>query len=275
MNQLKSGGLGDKSKYQSEIDKLQLNIESVVQKVLPTLDFTQSSNVILGSTASSVIVSVPANEKATKTAAVKNNVAYAELTSCIDALKEQYSIADTSQLRIVFINKDNFNMLQNNAKLTTTTLKVSIYLNGKQLDTKICQKGLITNVRAPFRIKNGIDFNRYLALKNDSINSFDPSDLAFTERCFQYIDKETGMDTTLNFRRQNVYQGYQVKCMVREGECTYTDILDNSYIGCSCNNTNPTNDIYGLFSQSNLTDFSNINFDVFACAGESFVTISP
>jgi hypothetical protein len=75
----------------------------------------------------------------------------------------------------------------------------------------------------------------------------------------------------MNFRRMNYFQGYDIKCTVRNGDCNFTDIIDNNFIGCSCNNTDPSSDIYGLFTPYNFTEVSTINFDVFACAGTAFV----
>jgi hypothetical protein len=263
----------DKTSYQSEIDRLLLNAESVLQKAVAIIDLSESPNAVVGGMFSSAIISVPVNTNTTVATARSNNIGYSNITDCLGMICAKYKTS-LDNLRVVYLTTEPNVDLQNlNDNISTPSLKISIFQQdtNKQLDTSICKESEIF-VKNPLRGAGGVNMNRYIALKNDSIDTFDPEQVAFNDRCYPYLDKEKNRDTTMNLRRREFFQGYTVACNVRQGDCTYLTV-ENGYVTCNCTKTDPTNEIYASLIPRTLSDYSNINFDVFGCAGTAFVNI--
>jgi hypothetical protein len=161
---------------------------------------------------------------------------------------------------------------ENTTSTTSKIVSISIYnsVTKAKLNTSLCDSiGIKTPLKA-----NATDRQYYEAMRNQSIDIFDPNNPAFTDRCFQYIDNSTGRDTTLNSRIQKYLQNNTIVCSSNSGtNCTYKGIDENGYVDCDCSGKVADDDISNDFINMLSTSYSSLNLDVVKCYHQVFNVI--
>jgi hypothetical protein len=104
-------------------------------------------------------------------------------------------------------------------------------------------------------------------MKTPTIDPFDSESPGFKTRCERHHHKDTGRDSTLPYRRIHYYSNITALC---KDDCTYKGIY-NSYIQCSCNNTN--SEFFVQFISKQLDPIRTVNLDVVNCAYVAFTRV--
>jgi hypothetical protein len=101
--------------------------------------------------------------------------------------------------------------------------------------------------------------DRYL-----DFDSFDYDSIYYHSRCVNKLDWRYLADTTINYRRQNCFQGVKAIC---PSGCKYNGILSD-FLTCECQNNKQ--EIYYYFDYDSLGPVRSVNLDVVTCAGLTF-----
>jgi hypothetical protein len=199
------------------------------------------------------------------------------VNDCIQIVKQTNNLDDATQVVIVYKTKDAALDVQtalNANVIYTSAVKFDLYnsATGEKLDTSVCSNTK-SQFKVPLKFDKGLNMNKYRTYKQDSIDTFDPNDPAFTQKCFSYIDKDSNMDTTINYRRKYYFQAISAKCNSLNGKCFYTEINSDDYVTCDCAGEDPTSEVSGALVPTQLDPISPINIDIIKCIGPIFVFI--
>jgi hypothetical protein len=209
--------------------------------------------------------------------ATTNSIAMADISECITKVKAQNNLSNDMNILIVYKSKDialNLSTIESDSHITSSILRIELYRtdNGQRLDTSICTDKSI-EFKTPLLNQKGLNMNRYKAYKYEGIDTFNPNDPAFTDRCFSHVDKETGIETTINSRQRAYFQGLSVICNSRGGNCSYLDINLQSYISCHCTNLDPSQEVSATLVATQIQPAPNINIDLINCLSSAYVNI--
>jgi hypothetical protein len=233
------------------------------------ININTASTLSIGSSlgATQILNSDPDSLKEAEQKAIDCGLAVVDLTECIKLLKEHYNI--TTDLIIVKTDKDpTVSTVSQTTSTTSKAVSVNIYdpTTRKKLDMSICND---VDIKTPMTDKSQLQ--QYQDMKDRNIDIFDPNDPAFTDRCFQYVDNTTGMDTTLNWRIKNYLQNNTISCSSRAGtNCTYRGIDDNGYVICKCAGTVVDDDVSNDFVNFLADTYSSLNLDIVRCYNQVF-----
>jgi hypothetical protein len=217
-----------------------------------------STNLISGNSIFSTFISQ--NDELSKENAIKFNHPIFNSTDCEDFLVREYNLSSRYDL-ILVTNKINAS-LNNNDK---ESYKFSAYngKTGKKLDIDICNN-IKYSVQLPITNTTIFNLTAYKVLKTEGIDIFNPSDPAFTDRCYTHIDNQTGADTTVNWRKQNYLQQNIPMCVGIN--CTYQGVSD--YIQCTCTGMQTDNVLVNEVIDYLFTAISKFNIAVIFCYRE-------
>jgi hypothetical protein len=269
----------ERAAIQKDIDKLQANAEKVIEKAIPTLQAgsEDTKSMVVGNSVSSTLITSTSTSstKGAEEAAVSNGVAYADMTECLQKIRTELKLPATVKLTVATITRDAALNLSNIEKGTTngSTVKTIVYRSdtNAQVDTSICANSNV-QVKAPIKGKSALNMNRYRTLKDEvGMDTLNPNDPAFNDRCYTYSDKQAHVDTTINTRRKYYFQGMSVQCSVQGGQCDYSEVNANDYVDCNCTNADPKNDITSSIVPLTLPVVPSINIDIVKCVGASIV----
>jgi hypothetical protein len=243
---------------------------------MPNLDLSDSPDILVGSTLSSALITTSNNSQTAEQKAIVNGVAIADVNDCIEIVRQANGIDSSAQIVVVYKTKDASldlaNLIDDNI-VATSAIKVQLYdSNGNRLDTSVCTDSTL-KFKVPLKDTKNVNMNKYRTFKDDGIDTFNTSDPAFTDRCFSYQDKLTGMDTTINYRMKYYYQSISAQCITEMGRCNYTEVNYNDYLNCDCKGVDPNNEVSGNLVPKIMNSVSDINLDVINCLGPAFVNI--
>jgi hypothetical protein len=181
-------------------------------------------------------------------------------TECEEFLVKHYNLSSTDDL-LFTTNKINTNLNNND----NDSYKFSIYnsYTGKKLDLDLCNN-LTYNIQLPITNMTAFNLTKYNELKSEGIDSFNPNDPAFTDRCYSHIDNKTGADTTINSRKQTYLQQNQPMCVGIN--CTYQGLSEFDYIQCTCTGMTSDNALVNKAINYFFTAVSKFNIAVIFCS---------
>jgi hypothetical protein len=262
--------------YQNDINTLQQNMNSVIQKAIPQLELADTGlsgnvqTIIVGNTLYSVQISPIESEDSKKTA-IKNSSSLADISECIKNIKSQLNLPPAVQLIQINTTKDpklSLDNLNNEKTNRTPSMSISLYRSDtlELLNTSSCNKN---NMFVALPLRNTVNLNMKLfnRLNEDGIDGFDKENKAFNDRCFSYRDIGGG-DTTINSRRKYYFQGVSAQCYTNTAQCYYNGFFGN-YLNCNCQ-TDPSNQVVSNFSPLTLPRVSPINIVILNCTSKSF-----
>jgi hypothetical protein len=273
--QKNNGAVPDKEAYQTDLDTLQINGESVLDKAVPILDLTDDPNMLVGSSMSSALISTSSGLNTAEQKAVSNGVGVADVNDCVDKIRVKNNLDISVLIVVVYKNKDSNMTLSNvvNEKnIATSNLKTEFFnaQTGKQLDSTICQ-GTVVTYKLPFKNTKNTNMKMYRTFKEDNIDIFNRDDPAYKDRCFSYVDKTNNRDTTVNYRINNYFQGTAAQCTAAQGSCNFTEIDSNDYFNCACTGVDPSSTVTGNLMPAQITEIGSVNMGVINCLGPAFV----
>jgi hypothetical protein len=197
-------------------------------------------------------------EKA-KQDALDNNLSIVDLTDCIKTIKSHYNITDDSA--IVISKTDSAQGDNDSSK--KVNVQILIAATGEKLDMSLCKNSTI-NVQIPVNMKSE-QLSEYRKFKNQSIDIFDPNDPLFNSRCMSY--QHNGFDTTLNYRRQNIFSNNTITC--NDG-CQFTGLSNDSYASCDCSGVSDDTSFTTSITPIPMDMLSSFNFGIIMCTGQAF-----
>jgi hypothetical protein len=151
------------------------------------------------------------------------------------------------------------------------TFQFKLYnsITNEKLDLSICYNTGITIKFPPQDIsENELGF--YKSMKEQGIDIFNPNDPGYTDRCTPVVDNSTGMDTTINYRRQN-YLKFSIQCSGLN--CTYQGIDDDNYTNCNCIGLDNDSTSFIEKKDTKLDPLKDSNFDIVFCSQAIFNVI--
>jgi hypothetical protein len=180
------------------------------------------------------------------------------------------------------INPNNTTLGQTTATATSTEIttsyetandvKFNIYLSASaeplNMNNLLGSGGVKLNMTVPISGMSTDKYNKYKIYSAEGIEIYDPNAVAFTNVCFGFIDPITGFDTTINFRRQNYYNGLTASCGLN---CQYIGITDDNRMVCSCSPA--AVEANADFTPNAISDLSDINLDLIKCTEKTIDNI--
>jgi hypothetical protein len=198
-----------------------------------------------------------------------NMLSKVNISTCITRIKSTFQ-PDNFELYISKVDIDSSLDLNNLIYLSSTKIvNINLYTKDpmQTVDLNICDS-LQSTFDIPIINTNTLNLVKYRYYKNDSIDIFAPTSEPFTSRCYPYIDKASGFDSTINFRRSQVYQNISATC---DNNCLYNGISDNNYLRCSCYGIR--GNVSASFKTEYLEPFSKMNQGLIECVPYAFDVI--
>lgn len=167
----------------------------------------------------------------------KNNLTLVDFAACEKVLKKHYDIPEDTFLlvrKFDFGSETNLDNLGNDLASNSVTFAYYDPVTKTRLDLDHC-KNVKININMPLKSPNKLKLDLYKEL-GGQVDIFNPNSGAFTSRCDAIVDSGTGADTSINFRRNNYYNG---TATCGEG-CTYDGLDEYNFMKCDCSGFNKT-----------------------------------
>jgi hypothetical protein len=257
------------SMLQNEMDTLKNSTKSVIATLISGTNKSSISNTLYGGQFMSVQIS--SNITSMQETAKNNGLSTLDLTNCLSKLKEKYNIPEDSKLVIEKwdLNANIVNVSNIDRTLASDYLSFNVFssdLNTK-LDVSICFNTTIP-IQIPLKAPENLNLTFYRKMQNQTVDIFDPGNIAFTSRCGAVVDPDNNADTSMNYRRSNYYQNLSLVC--QGAQCNYNGIDSDDYVNCNCTNVKEDTEINNDFKDLILGAVSNFNFDVVSCIEKAF-----
>jgi hypothetical protein len=238
-------------KQELKTKAIQLN-----DRLVQTSNLTNNSSVIMGDSMFSTYMY--RNNESKGTAVSYSHPIY-NSTDCENLLVKVYNL--TSVDDIVFVtNIINATLIDDDSD--SNSYKFSAYAGGQKLDIDVCDN-LTYSIQIPIDNKFSVNLTKYKELKAQGIDTLDPNDPAFTDRCYSHVDNTTGGDTTLNWRQQHYYQQKIPMCI--GVNCTYKGISQFDYVECACTGLQTNNMVAIELMNKFLVSASKLNIGIVRC----------
>jgi hypothetical protein len=147
---------------------------------------------------------------------VKNKLAFPNTTDCENILKKHYNISQEKSILIKNIQTDpKFDLKTLNDNSASDRAKFDFYHpdTKEKLDMKICSK-VKSSIKIPFKDTQRLRpkfYEKSLILKG-VVDIYDNTSPGYTSRCLKSTEFDTGGDTSINFRRNKLYQNESINC---------------------------------------------------------------
>jgi hypothetical protein len=249
-------------KYTNNTDSAQLRLktQAIIDKLVGFTKVPANGSLVFGdSMYSGQMYTSNSNSKATYENAVKNNLPIYDTKACDVLLRAYYNITDDDEILYV---TNNFDQSLSSNGLNSYTLTAYDSGTRTKLDINLCQN-ISQSVEIPLSNQTGFNLTQINQLKDQGYNVFDQNDPLFTDRCSIYIDKSTGMDTSLTWRRNHLYQ--QRKPMCIGINCTLQGVSENSYIKCNCTGLQSDSQVFNEIFDSIISSVSELNVGITVC----------
>jgi hypothetical protein len=238
--------------------KLQLYSTEIMDKIVYNIDLTSNSTKLFGDSVFAGQIYKSSDFEQSLDMAIQNNLPIFNMTECEVQLKQKYNLNKDSEIIYVTSMTDRLMNIQNK-----TSYNILAYENKtkQKLDLTYCNK--TSTVEMPLTNTSMINLTLYKVMKEQGIDIFNPDDPIFNDICVSYNDNNNLMDTTLNWRRQNLYQQKRPMCI--GFNCTYKSINEFNYIKCSCSELDSQSSIINTLSDVLMSTLSEINISIVTC----------
>jgi hypothetical protein len=256
----KQTDIDDKSGIKAKANELKEKAAIVMQTSALSNGQTDS---IVGNDNISTQVSLSGEESLEKAKqnAKDNNLSIVDITDCLKTLKAHYGIEDDNQL---VISKTDSTGTDAGGK--NVNVQVFNAVTKEKLDMSLCKDDKV-NIQIPVAISDK-DASAYREFKSQNVDIFDPNDPMFNSRCMSY--QLNGYDTTLNYRRHNIYSNNTITC---NNGCQFTGLSNDGYASCDCTGVTAGSDFATDTESLPMEIISSVNFDIITCAGQAFNVI--
>jgi hypothetical protein len=239
-------------------DLLKWKADEITKKTL-LYSNTNSKSSLYGDRMYSGVVYYSSFDAAAKDTALKNGLPVFNITDCNELLKSHYGIQDPSDI-IYMTNKVDATM--NMDKYNSYKLSAFNSQTKDKLDIDLCSN-MNVNIELPVTENVEVNLTAYRRMKQDGFDTFDPNDLAFNDICATNPVEQMNVDTTVNWRRQNLFPSRIPLCVGMN--CTYHGITDNDYVNCKCSGLNSNNDVTLKMVEYQMKNTTSFNAGVMLC----------
>lgn len=142
-----------------------------------------------------------------------NNITIVNFTNCENLLRENNLIGDNDRIIVNQLEFSHELADKSNETIAGRSLHYD-FLNsrtGQPVNTHICENSTITILIPMDADLLGLNLTEILELQEDQqYNLFDKEDELFNDICLNYILNKTSADTTVDYRRENLFQNYSM-----------------------------------------------------------------
>jgi hypothetical protein len=231
----------------------------VTDKVVQSIQLPSNNTIVFGNSMYSGQIYKSSDNLLALDTGLQNNLPIFNFTQCETLLKKVYNITASEDLIYVTSGIDG-NLNTNNSSSYGITVYDSI--TKKKLNLDYCNN-ITTSVEVPLPENSGINLTLYNVMKAQGIDILNPNDPVFTDRCMTFTNTSTGQDTTINSRRQNLFQQKTPVC--KETNCTYSGINSNNYMKCECSGLDSGSRIVNQITDIVIYSINSVNVGIVTC----------
>jgi hypothetical protein len=237
-------------------EKIKKYTEAITDKLAASADISNGS-VLFGDNMYSGQVYMSGDD--ISKSAIANRLPIYNMTECEDKLRDAYNLPRNTT--IIYITSATDGAF---AETNSTAYGITAYASDtkEKLNLDYCED-VKNNVQLPLPENFDVNMTLYNELKEQGIDMFNPDDPVFHDICIPYTDNSTNSDTTLNWRRQNLYS--QKKPMCIGFNCTYQGINEFNYLKCECSGIDTGSNVIDMFAENLLDSLSGINIGIVTC----------
>jgi len=262
----------DLNEFQKKVDSVKNSVSSIADVKIKSITLNEPS--IFYNELFTIIISTSSTQfkENSKQSSLEKNLSILESDECEKNLRRQNNIPDNLQLLIKQIEfSPNLNVTSlNNTRSNSSSSLIYEYFdprNDKKLDTKVCSNAATTIKSSNPKVFEKLSINKYMRLKKEGLDMFDPFHEAYKTRCFKFKDLDTNKDTTPNYRIKNYYGNKKISCME---SCKYSGVDENAYVICECPRFLNGEERIHEAKEEKLTGMRNLNFDILKCSNIAF-----
>jgi hypothetical protein len=229
---------------------------------------SSSSSVFKGNPVFSTQISIidSSSEKDMNSLSLTNGLSIIDVSKCADKLKATLGLRS-----IIIVKNDIASEISDNESYGAGVI-VNMY-NGEtkaRIDLSTCSGDHVV-IKSSLASSRSIYNDKFIYYFERGFNIYDPNSPFVNSRCYPVLDKDTAYDTTLNYRRLNIFGNKKINCI--GATCIYSGIDDNGYIICECSSITP-NRINVIIEDISLSSLNTIWLDIITCADTIFSVIS-
>jgi hypothetical protein len=241
---------------QVEKDKLKLTSTTIIDKYVSSTGLsTNSTSQLYGGSMISGQLYLGIDKNVIE-AAKNNSLPVYNITQCDIELKNKYNITK------ILYSTNNINSILNKDNTSVYSIKAYDYQTKQKLDLSVCSN-ITQDIAIPIDRSLDLNLTYYKDMKDKGVDIYNRDDPVFNDRCMTVADPLTGKDTTLTWRRNNIYQQKQPMCI--GVNCTYKGIDEFDYISCSCTGLQSDSEFINQVVDYLLVSISEINIGVVFC----------
>jgi hypothetical protein len=245
----------------SSLTKQQLKIykEEVTDKVIASINLPHNNTMVFGDSMFAGQIYSSNNELISRDNAMANGLPMYNMTECEHKLRKAYNLAEDSIIIYVTSATD---ALLNEGDSTSYGISAYDSVSKQRLDLDNC-KDISISVEVPLTDTTELNMTQYTEMKEQGIDIFDPNDPIYNDICISYTNTDNSTDTTLNWRRHNLYPQKMPMCI--GVNCTYQGISEFNYVKCDCTGMDSGSDVVNQISKVLLDSLSEINIGIVTC----------
>jgi hypothetical protein len=153
--------------------------------------------------------------------------------TCIDIIKHEFNIEGD-----IIIVKSEEKVFKGASTIVSVNVDYYNPSNKQKLDKSKCKTDS-SQVKLPMQVSEK-EKQQYIKLQEQGIDMFNKHDPAFRTACKAYSDPDTGYDTTLSYRLENL-RSNRTDCL--NIGCSYKSFdVDLASINCDCDGTTSDQD---------------------------------
>jgi hypothetical protein len=269
-----STGIAD---YSSNVAEIKKNLEAYIKAILTTSDVVKSNiltNKYIEYNNQNVNLAIYTTNAMQQTRLLQDQQTqntYVDFTNCETKIRADNPQIQSSQPIIVTKFEYGKNSLPSDIRIKQVTsdysIKIQFYnsVTKEALSANACTGTNAIIYNLPIHTTPNIDIEKYHYDKEDNFEPFDRTQTAYATRCFQKFDRSTGADTTINYRRQQIWQKLNAVCTAG---CIYQGIDASNYFKCACNAVDI--EVFYWFDEFIFDKLRMVNLDVVTCPHIAF-----
>ncbi len=252
------------------LQEMKKSIDSLTDMLLSSNNNTSTSAIIKTDIFDvNIFEETKENKEVLKKVALENLFSVGNFTSCENILRNVYNISEELPIlkkQIEYDSRTNIEKMKDDNSSKLIQFEFFHPINKEKLNKSLCNSQPIS-LNIPFKKSSRLEMQSYTkaAVIKDIIDIYDSKSPGYHSRCLPTKDFETGADTSINFRRTQLFQNETISCS--EG-CTYKGLDENRYVLCDCPNfVDSEISNTGVFEE--LFSLPSMNYDILICYRES------
>lgn len=204
---------------------------------------------------------------------LKKKLSIGDFTACVERLKAFYNISQETELSIKKVEFDaqtDINRANDPYASQGVSYEFIDPMTKQKLNNSLCEDIPIP-LKIPFKQSERINYDLYIRAQTIKtvIDLYDKKSPGYSSRCLKTSQFDTGADTSVNYRRERMYQNMSMGC---SSGCDYKGVDQNSYIICDCQ-VSGKNEISNTGEDGSLLKFPSLNYDISLCYKELYENV--